>query len=587
MRRTICWITSSIIIAAATAQEPSPATTSATPIYAPVGAPAPAKLPLAWNLFRDYNQSTQLLEDLAKAFPDRCRLESLGKSFGGKQMWVLTISDFRTGDYRTKPAFWIDGGIHANETQATDVVLYTAWFLAESFGKNPLIDRLLRERTFYLMPMMSPDSRDAHFHEPNTTHSPRSGQRPIDDDRDGLIDEDRPDDLDGDGHITQMRRKDPRGRFKPNPAFPNSLIPAEPDEVGSYTLLGSEGIDNDGDGKVNEDADGYYDPNRDWGWNWQPDYIQSGAYRYPLSILENRMVADFIQSHPNIAGAQSYHNTGGMILYGPGDTADSYPIDDTELMKTIGQRGEKVLPGYRLLNIGKGLYVVYGGEIDWLYAAQGILPFTNELFTPFNFFREPKGTSPFANAEDLHRFDQYLLLGDGFIPWHEVDHPQYGKIEVGGFKKNWGRQPPSFLLEEEAHRNMAFTLYHADQLPWVEVDSVAEQPLANGITQVTARISNTRLMPTHLAHDVDKKITPPDRVLIEGKGINVLGSFWSRTPIFDSPILSRIDLPQVRIPSIPGMGSVYVRWLVQGPGPYKVTVTSIKGGSASRSSLQQ
>ena len=62
-----------------------------------------------------------------------------------------------------------------------------------------------------------------------------------------------------------------------------------------------------------------------------------------------------------------------------------------------------------------------------------------------------------------------MLLGDGFVPWHEVDHPQYGKIEVGGFKKNWVRQPPSFLLEEECHRNMAFTLYHADQMPLVKI----------------------------------------------------------------------------------------------------------------------
>jgi hypothetical protein len=555
--------------------------------YSPVGAPAKQKLPLVWNRFRDYAEATKLLEDLVKAHPECCRLESLGKSFGNKEMWVLTVTDFKTGDASQKPAMWIDGGIHANEIQATDVVLYTAWFLAESFGQNPRIDQLLRERTFYLMPMMSPDSRDAHILKPNTTHSPRSGQRPVDDDKDGLVDEDKPDDLDGDGHITQMRRPDPRGRYKPNPAFPNALIPAEPDEVGSYTLLGSEGIDNDGDGKVNEDADGYYDPNRDWAWNWQPGYVQSGAYRYPFSIIENRLVADFIRQHPTIAGAQSYHNTGGMILYGPGDTAENYPPADTELMRSIGSRGEKMLPGYRLLNIGKGLYVVYGGEIDWLYAAQGILPFTNELFTPFNFFREKNETSPFADSEDLHRFDRYLLLGDGVVAWHEVNHPQLGKIEVGGFTKNWGRQPPSFLLEEEAHRNMAFSLYHADQLPLVGVDSVETKAMPNGLTEVTARVSNARQMPTHLVHDVEKKITSPDRIELIGPNAKVLGSFWSRSPIFESPTISRRDLASVRVPTIAGMGSVYVRWIVQGQAPFTVRVTSVKGGVAERLSEKQ
>ena len=77
-----------------------------------------------------------------------------------------------------------------------------------------------------------------------------------------------------------------------------------------------------------------------------------------------------------------------------------------------------------------------------------------------------------------------------------MEHPQYGKIEVGGPKKNWGRQPPSFLLEEECHRNMAFTLYHADQMPDVEVDSVEVKPYDDNLQQVVATIVNRKLTPT-------------------------------------------------------------------------------------------
>jgi hypothetical protein len=36
------------------------------------------------------------------------------------------------------------------------------------------------------------------------------------------------------------------------------------DEIGEYEMLGYEGIDNDRDGLVNEDLIGTYDPNRDW-----------------------------------------------------------------------------------------------------------------------------------------------------------------------------------------------------------------------------------------------------------------------------------------------------------------------------------
>lgn len=575
LRLCVRFVVSVVFVTAALAQ-------AADKPYPAMGAPQDPKLPISWNKYRDYAEATRLLEDLQRTFPNLCRLQSLGTSFGGRQMWVLTVTNFQKegGDKRT--AMWIDGGIHANEIQAADVVLYTAWFLAESYGKNAFVTKLLDDRTFYLMPMMSPDSRDAHFHEPNTTHGPRSGQRPVDDDRDGLVDEDGPDDLDKDGHITQMRRKDPNGRYKPHPKYPNFLIQAEPDERGEYSLLGAEGFDNDGDGKVNEDGDGYYDPNRDWGWNWQPSYVQPGAFRYPFSLMENRLVGDFIRVHENISAAQSYHNTAGMILYGPGDAGDRFDSADVELSKTIGSRGEQMIPGYKTLNIATGLYTVYGGEVDWLYAMRGILPFTNELFTPFNFFREPKPTGGFfATQEDMHKFDRLLLFGEGFVPWHEVDHPQYGKIEVGGFKKSWGRQPPTFLLEEECHRNMAFTFYHADQMPKVNVQSFESRELGNGLVQVTATVVNERMIPTRMAWDVNKKITRPDFVTISGPSVSVVASLWSDSPILADATVTKREPAKVRVDRVPGMGAVYVRWVVKGKGPYTVTIDSVKGGVAS------
>ena len=82
----------------------------------------------------------------------------------------------------------------------------------------------------------------------------------------------------------------------------------------------------------------------------------------------------------------------------------------------------------------------------------------------------------------------YLLLGDGTLPWKEVNHPQYGKVQVGGMKKNWSRQPPSFLLEEECHRNMAFTLYHADEMPLVRIDGVTVQTAKEALSLAAAKL---------------------------------------------------------------------------------------------------
>ncbi len=96
------------------------------------------------------------------------------------------------------------------------------------------------------------------------------------------------------------------------------MVEAPPEEKGEFSLLGWEGLDNDGDGLVNEDPAGGYDMNRNWSWDWQPDYIQSGALEYPFCLPETRAVAEFVIAHPNIAAFQSYHNAGGMILRGPG-----------------------------------------------------------------------------------------------------------------------------------------------------------------------------------------------------------------------------------------------------------------------------
>lgn len=552
-------------------------------VYQPAGAPADPRVPAQWNRYHTHAEITAFVQQLAAAHPDHCKLQSLGKSYGDRDMWLLTISNFKHGQLADKPTFWIDGGIHANEIQSVEVVLYTAWYLLEAYGRNPLVTRLLDERAFFLLPMLSPDSRDAHLQRPNTTHSPRSGQRPVDDDRDGLVDEDGADDLDGDGSITMMRIRDPNGRLIPHPKFPNLLIDAPPDEPGQYVALGQEGIDNDGDGRVNEDSDGYYDPNRDWPWNWQPSYVQPGASKYPLAILENRMVADFIMAHPQIAGAQSYHNAGGMILRGPGAKDDRYDRADIAVLDIIGKRGAEILPGYRYINIADDLYEVYGGEVDWFYAMQGVFTFTNELFTGFNFFRKAS-EGFFGSDEDLHTFDRYLLFGGGIVPWHEVDHPLYGKIEVGGMTKNWVRQPPSFLLEEECHRNMAFTLYHADQMPQVEVQSIEAKPLPGGLTEVTAVIANHKVIPTHAAADVQHRITPPDRVTITGPAIDVVLGLKSNDRFFRTSDEQKRQPQTLEFRSIPGMQAVYGRWIVRGAGPYTVTVVSPKGGRAERTS---
>lgn len=548
--------------------------------YQPVGAPADPKVSVRWNRYYDYAEVTHLLQTFAAEHKELARLRSLGKSHGGREIWLLTICNPKTGKDRSKPAFWIDGGIHGNEIQAVEVALYTAWYLLEMYGRSEFITQLVDERAFYMVPMLSPDARDAHMHGPASTHSPRSGIRPVDDDRDGLVNEDPTNDLDGDGHITQMRVRDSHGRYVPHPKYPNVMVRAEPDEPGEYRLLGVEGSDLDGDGRVNEDGPGEYDPNRDWPWQWQPEYAQRGTGPYPLWVGPNRAVAEFIGEHPNIAAAQSYHNAAGMILRGPSQKSEHWDRTDIAVFDALAKRGGEMLPGYKYVTMAEDLYEGYGVQVDWLYAMRGIFAFTNELFSPESFFHESKAGQFFATEETRAKFDRLLLFGDGTVPWHEVEHPQYGTIEVGGMKKNWGRQPPSFMLEEECHRNMAFSLYHAHQMPQVRVARAESKAIGNGVFEVTTVFSNPKLMPTRPAVDLERNITSPDIARIEGKDITIIAGLWSEDPFFLDATEQAHEPDRLRIPTIPGMGAVHVRWIVKGSGSCSISLHSLKGGLA-------
>ena len=89
---------------------------------------------------------------------------------------------------------------------------------------------------------MSPDATEQYF---ASVKSERSGNTTAtDDDRDGKINEDDADDLDGNGKITWMRVKSQTGRYKLNTDDPRSLILADAakGETGTYALF-SEGID--------------------------------------------------------------------------------------------------------------------------------------------------------------------------------------------------------------------------------------------------------------------------------------------------------------------------------------------------------
>lgn len=552
-----------------------------------------AEVRLSFDHFYNHAELTQSLRALERAYPEFMTLKSIGKSFKGKDIWAVILNNPKTGPAEYKPGYYIDGNIHGNEIQGTEVALYAIWWLLNNYGRNELATRLLDERAFYIVPTVNPDSRDIYINQVSDPDSPRSGLMPYDDDRDGVADEDGPEDLDGDGSITMMRKKVPlgTGTHRLHPDDIRVLIRVKPGEKGDYLLLGEEGLDNDGDGQINEDGPGGYDLNRNFGFNWQPEYVQRGAGDYPFCFPETAAIRDFILAHPNIAGAQSFHNYGGMILRGPGaKNMGEYLPADRQVYDFVGKNGEKILPGYRYIVVYKDMYTVYGGTIDFIYNVLGAFTFSNELDQDPLEAQRPRQSSeeetPDVSAllgqtgrrEEMEYHD-LVLLGEHFTPWKPFRHPLYGEIEIGGVKKFGRRVPPTFKLAETCHRNAAFCFYHADQLPRLEIARAETKKISEHLYQLDLSVANSRITPSISAVAIQNKLHRPDEVRLEGKKVKMVAAGYL---VDEFRGLTRpIKVRQNRLfieTGVPGFGRVNLRLLIEAKGQAELIYDSLKGG---------
>ena len=191
----------------------------------------PESSAIAAELKFDHNHSfaevVSYLQDITKTYPNIVKLHNIGKSYLGKDLWVMEITNHSIGEALEKPGFWIDGNLHSSEVFGAEICLKTIETLVSQYGKDPFITNLVDTRTTYIMPKLNPDGSDHYLTKPD---SMRSSVRPHDDDSDGLLDEDPPEDLNGDGYITQIRVRDKNGPMKTSSQDTRLLINRKEDE---------------------------------------------------------------------------------------------------------------------------------------------------------------------------------------------------------------------------------------------------------------------------------------------------------------------------------------------------------------------
>lgn len=476
---------------------------------------------IAFDRFYRYADLTRLLHEYAQEYPRLVKVESIGKSHEGREVWLVTVTNLATGPDTEKPALWVDGNLHATEVAGSAAALYVIHSLVTRFGKDKTITACLDTRAFYIVPRVNPDGAEwALADKPRVV---RSSTRPWPYDEDpveGLLEED----IDGDGRILTMRLPDPNGTWKPHPEDPRLMIRREPVETGgTYYRLLPEGLLRNYDG-VTINVKGpkeSLDLNRNFPVAWRQEAEQPGAGPYPVSEPESHNIVDFIVRHPNLTGVVTFHTYSGVILRPYDDRSDDeFPAEDLWTYKKIGDQGTRMTGYPNVSTFHDFRYhpkkVTTGGFDTWMYDHLGMFAWTVELWSPMrqagikdfkfiDWFRE-------HSLEDdlkLMQWNDKKLGGKGYVDWYPYKHPQLGKVELGGWDSlhTWANPPPAFL-KKEIKPFPDWIVWHASISPRLALRETSVKPIGGSAFLVRLVVENTGWLPTYVTKKaIEKKVT--------------------------------------------------------------------------------
>ena len=477
---------------------------------------------IAFDRFYRYDDLTRLLHEYAEEYPNLLKVESIGKSHAGRDVWLVTVTNFSSGPDTEKPALWVDGNLHASEVASSTAALYFIHSLVKRYGKDKTVTECLDTRVFYIVPRINPDGAEwALADRPKII---RSSTRPYpyaEEQIDGLV---ANEDIDGDGRVLTMRLVDPNGTWKAHRTDPRLMVRRDPVETGgTYYRLLPEGFLKNFDGvtiQVRTPKEGL-DLNRNFPAVWRQESEQPGAGPYPASEPEARNLVDFIVRHPNLTGVVTFHTYAGVILRPYDDRSDDeFPAEDLWTYKKIGDKGT-AMTGYP--NISTFLEFRYhpktvttGGFDTWMYDHLGMFSWTVEIWSPMrqagikdykyiDWYRE----HPLEDDLKLMKWNDEILGGKAFIDWYKFDHPQLGKVELGGwdFMNSW-TNPPLAFLEKEVALFPDWVLWHLLISPKLVLRQVEVKTIGTGTYRVRMVVENTGWLPTYVTKKaLEKKIT--------------------------------------------------------------------------------
>ena len=609
----------------------------------PSGA-ASQRVPISFDDYHGFEGTVEYVREVADEYPDITELIQIGESTMGRPIHVLVISNMDTGttidahvrlrnmreegidnvppmrSFEGKPGIWIDGGTHGNEYTGTEVTLYIIDKLVSGYGSDDAITELVDENTFYVCPMVNPDGV---YNSVERGISQRQNSMEVDDDEDGRVNEDGPNDVNGDGLITTFRYPDSGGRYVQSEDDPRIMVRVGRDEETDrqrWSVV-REDSDEDGDGEWGEDPMRGIDVNRNYPEGWfTDDSSQGGSGAYAASSPEAHAILEFFSTHRNILLVQSFHTSGGFT-YRPFARWSDNEIHDLDLEVF----DDLMAPKYAELVEGeledtelwrhpysddRDRPYGFGIFIDWAYGQYGSYSMTTELW---NWRRDTRGLPGFEGEDDRTAWYSALLEWEArpfdhriFVPWEPYEHEQLGRGEVGGWVSTYvgGNALPGPTLRHVAETHWQFELWKAGLLPRLEItdasaevlhrtssatearasggeDAVTIRPGRNlgayKVVKVSATVTNTGPLATHAMEGEELPGNRQDAIWLLGDRDRIRflqGRAWQELGVLGGTLDMYED----------GDNERKVTWLVavEGDAPLKLVLTSQKGGTKVR-----
>ncbi len=491
--------------------------------------------------YQSFSELERSIEQLADDYPKLVSISSLGNTLDDRKIWSMTLS---AGNSQDKPAILLAAGIEGPDLAGTEILMAFAKWACSEYGRVDSITRMLDKTTFYILPRTNPDASETLFMNPAYARTLNS--RPMDLGSDGSLDEDGYDDLNNDGQITWMRITTPGGEWVADDEYPGILRKADAgkNETGIYRLL-REGLDNDKDGKFNEDEPGGVNFNRNFTHKYQ--YFSTGAGPHQISEVETRAVADFAYAHPNIVA---------IFCFGPNDNLNHpwQAAKGAAPAKPAGRARKPVLAvdqkdvsyyafiseEFKKLTGLKDLEKTAGGNgafNEWAYFHFGRWAFStpawwapevqsaadtsahadssvSELTSEE---RPAAGAEPKSHDQKLWNWMQNTGQKNAFIPWREYEHPDFpdSKVEIGGFRPLPAHNPPVDSLPGLAAKYHHFFYALGDWLPRIDIRNLKVENLHDNVYRISLVVLNEGYLSTNTHLGTRNKWCPKIKLALD------------------------------------------------------------------------